>query len=83
MLESNREALTASRRFIERTGRTEARLDAHAADFLIYALLQQRRHAEARGLIDEFRGFREEFETPFLAQSLERRPGATPGGLRA
>ncbi|NNM34453.1 MAG: hypothetical protein HKO53_15350, partial [Gemmatimonadetes bacterium] len=52
--------------FAEANGRDARAFDAHAVDFLVYALLQAGRRHEAEELILEFRGHREAFETGAL-----------------
>ena len=51
---------------MERTGRDARSLDAHAVDFLVYALLQTGRWNAAEELIGEFREHRETFQSGAL-----------------
>ena len=66
VIAGNRSALQVSRDFAEATGRDARALDAHAVDFLVYALLQTGRWSEAEGLILEFRGYRQALDTGAL-----------------
>ncbi len=62
----NQAAIRTSEQWIRRTGRTLDSLDRHAVDFLLYALLQQGRDAEARALLQRTRREREEFNSGAL-----------------
>lgn len=59
----NKAAVRTSEEWIARTGRSLRDLDRHAVDFLIYALLQQGREAEARELLERTAAERAEFDT--------------------
>lgn len=90
VVHGNERALETSRRFVEATGRTAASLDGHAADFLVYGLLQQGRNREALAVIEEFAAHRARHETPALrwlnghwSATYALHTGGFPGGVPA